>query len=396
MDTNEAKAAARLRVERAHEALIGLSHWIHANPELGYEERMAAGWVADWLEKAGFAVTRGCGGMETAVLGTYGRGPLNVALLVEYDALPQVGHACGHNVIAASSVGAGVALAAVADQIGLRVTVIGTPAEEGGAGKQLLLDAGAFDGVHAALMIHPGPADQLLPEVLAAQSIDVTYTGLPSHAGAFPERGVNAADAMVVAQVAIGLLRQALLPTDRVHGIVTVGGEAPNIIPARTEGRFMIRAASLARMDELRQKVMRCFEAGATASGASMGVEAHTVYADMIHDTDLTLLYAANAEALGRSFVDMGAPADPSTLLMTRFSTDMGNVSHAVPSIHPIIGIDSAPAVNHQPEFTAAAASPAADQAILDGAIALAWTAIDAALDDEVRGRLLAAILQAV
>lgn len=389
MNTNEAKAAARQRVERAHEALIGLSHWIHANPELGYEERLAAVWVAEWLEKAGFEVTRGAGGLETAVIGTYGPGPLNIALLVEYDALPQVGHACGHNVIAASSVGAGVALAAVADEIGLRVTVIGTPAEEGGAGKQLLLDAGAFDGVHAALMIHPGPSDQLLPEVLAAQSIDVTYTGLPSHAGAFPERGVNAADAMVVAQVAIGLLRQALLPTDRVHGIVTVGGEAPNIIPARTEGRFMIRAASVARMDELRQKVMRCFEAGATASGASVSVDEHTVYADMIHDPDLTRLYAANAEALGRSFVDMGAPVDPSTLLMTRFSTDMGNVSYAVPSIHPIIGIDSAPAVNHQPEFTAAAASPAADQAILDGAIALAWTAIDAATDDQVRARLI-------
>ena len=389
MDTNEAKAAARQRVERAHEALIGLSHWIHANPELAYEERMAAGWVAEWLEKAGFAVTRGAGGLETAVIGTYGPGPLNVALLVEYDALPQVGHACGHNVIAASSVGAGVALAAVADQIGLRVTVIGTPAEEGGAGKQLLLDAGAFEGVHAALMIHPGPSDQLLPEVLAAQSLDVTYSGLPSHAGAFPERGVNAADAMVVAQVAIGLLRQALLPTDRVHGIVTVGGEAPNIIPARTEGRFMIRAASVARMDELREKVMRCFEAGATASGASLSVDPHVVYADMVHDPDLTRLYAANAEALGRVFVDMGAPADPSTLLMTRFSTDMGNVSYAVPSIHPIIGIDSAPAVNHQPEFTAAAASPAADQAILDGAIALAWTAIDAAADDAVRARLL-------
>jgi len=389
MDTNEAKAAARQRVERAHEALIGLSHWIHANPELGYEERMAAGWVAEWLEKAGFAVTRGCGGMETAVIGTFGPGPLNVALLVEYDALPQVGHACGHNVIAASSVGAGVALAAVADQLGMRVTVIGTPAEEGGAGKQLLLDAGAFEGVHAALMIHPGPSDQLLPEVLAAQSIDVTYTGLPSHAGAFPERGINAADAMVVAQVAIGLLRQALLASDRVHGIVAVGGEAPNIIPARTEGRWMIRAASVARLDELRAKVLRCFEAGATASGASMNVQAHTVYADMIHDADLTRLYAANAEALGRTFVDMGAPADPSTLLMTRFSTDMGNVSYALPSIHPIIGINSAPAVNHQPEFTAAAASPAADQAILDGAIALAWTAIDAATDDQVRARLL-------
>jgi amidohydrolase len=392
MKTTQTKKLARERVERAHEALIGLSHWIHANPELGYEEFRACGWVADWLEKAGFEVEVGVGGLETAVMGVLGPGPLNVALLVEYDALPEVGHACGHNVIAASSVGAAVALAAVADKIGLRVTVLGTPAEEGGAGKQLLLDAGAFEGVHFSLMIHPGPNDQLLPEVLAAQSIDVTYTGVPSHAGAFPERGVNAADALVLAQVAIGLLRQSILPTDRVHGIVSVGGEAPNIIPARTEGRWMIRAASVARLDELREKVLRCFEAGALASGASLEVNAHTVYADMVHDQDLTRLYRANAEALGRTFIDVdGQEPPPGTLLMTRFSTDMGNVSYAVPGIHPIIGIDSAPAVNHQPEFTAAAATPAADQAILDGAIALAWTAIDAATDEEIRARLLEA-----
>jgi len=390
MDTTAAKNAARERVEGALDSLIGLSHAIHADPELGYEEHRASGSVAALLEQVGFAVTRGVGGMETALIGTYGPGPLNVALLVEYDALPEVGHACGHNVIAASSLGAGLGLAAVAEQLGIRVTVMGTPAEEGGAGKQLLLDAGAFAGVHCALMVHPGPNDQLLPDVLAAQSIDVTYTGLPSHAGAFPERGINAADALVVAQVAIGLLRQALLPTDRVHGIVSVGGEAPNIIPARTEGRWMIRAASVARLDELRGKVLRCFEAGTLASGASLAVKEHTVYADMIHDPDLTRSYRANALALGRTFIDdVGAPVDPSQLMMTRFSTDMGNVSYAVPSIHPIIGIDSAPAVNHQPEFTAAAATPAADKAVLDGAIALAWTAIDAATDHNLRNRLL-------
>jgi amidohydrolase len=391
MEPSEAKRIAREQADRAHEALVGLSHWIHANPELGYAEHMAAGWVAEWLEKAGFETTRGVGGLETAVLGTYGPGPLNVAYLIEYDALPEVGHACGHNVIAAASVGAAVALAPVAEQLGLRVTAIGTPAEEGGAGKQLLMDAGVFEGVHAALMIHPGPNDQLLPEVLAAQSLDIAYDGVPSHAGAFPERGVNAADAMVVAQVALGLLRQSLLPTDRVHGIVTVGGEAMNIIPARTEARWMIRAATVARMDEVREKVLRCFEAGALASGAALSVNQHVVYADMIHDADLTRLYRANVEALGRTFIDTGGPIPADALLMTRFSTDMGNVSYAMPSIHPIIGIDSAPAVNHQPEFTAAAATPAADKAILDGAIALAWTAIDAANDDEVRNRLLGA-----
>jgi metal-dependent amidase/aminoacylase/carboxypeptidase family protein len=269
---------------------------------------------------------------------------------------------------------------------------MGTPAEEGGAGKQLLLDAGAFEGVHFSLMNHPGPNDQLLPEVLAAQSLDIAYTGRTAHAGAFPERGINAADAMVVAQVALGLLRQSLLPTDRVHGIVSVGGEAPNIIPARTEARWMIRAATVARLNEVRAKVRRCFEAGALASGAALDIVEHTVYADMIHDADLVAFYRSALESMGHIFLDGGGPIDPDALQMTRFSTDMGNVSYAVPSIHPVIGIDSAPATNHQPEFTAATVTPAADQAIFDGAYALACTAIDAATDDAVRARFLAAV----
>jgi amidohydrolase len=387
MDARDPRETARQRVGRAHEALVGLSHWIHANPELGYQETLAAGWVAEWAEKAGFAVARGAGGLATAVVGTIGPGPLNVALLAEYDALPEVGHACGHNVIAASSIGAAIALAAVADELGLRVSLIGTPAEEGGAGKVELIKAGVFDGVHCALMVHPGPSDVLAPEVLAAQSLDVAYTGRSAHAGAFPERGINAGDALVVAQVAIALLRQALLPTDRVHGIVSVGGEAANIIPARTEAKYMVRAATVARLDEVRARVRSCFEAGAVASGATLEISEHAIYADMRYDADLNELYRANAAALGRSFAD---PGDQTVPLLTRFSTDMGNVSYVVPAIHPIIGIDSAPAVNHQPEFAAATIMPAADQAIFDGALALAWTVIDAARDERIRDRLLA------
>jgi len=383
------KQVARARIEGAHQALIGLSRRIQANPELGFEETLAAGWTAEWLEEAGFKVERGVGGLDTAVRGTYGPGPLNVALLVEYDALPEVGHACGHNIIAASSIGAGIALAPVADQLGLRVTVLGTPAEEGGGGKIMLIDAGAFADVHCALMIHPGPSDLLLPEVLAAETFEVTYAGKPAHAGSFPERGINAADAMVVAQVAIGLLRQGLLPTDRVHGIVTSGGEASNIIPARTTADYMVRAATVARLEELRLKVGNCFEAGAVASGARLQMERRPIYADMRHDLDLAELYRANLEALGRSF-EPATNAAGDRIEMNRFSTDMGNVSYVVPAIHPILGIDSAPAVNHQPAFTEATITPAADQAIYDGAVALAWTAIDAARDAELRARLLA------
>jgi amidohydrolase len=381
VDVTSQKQSARERIEGVLASLVELSHYIHDNPELGYQEELASGWLCDWLESAGFEVERGVGGLATAFRATFGNGPLNVAFIAEYDALPEVGHACGHNIIATAALGAAAGLAAVADQVGVTVSVIGTPAEEGGAGKIELIAAGVFAGVHAALMIHPGPADVLEPEVLAAQSYDIVYTGVPSHAGAAPERGVNAADALVVAQVALGLLRQSLLPTDRVHGIVKVGGEAMNIIPARTEATWMVRAATVERLEEVRARVKKCFEAGALASGAELSIKDHPVYADMRHDHDLVALYKANAEALGRKF--------GGTTTFTRFSTDQGNVSYVVPAIHPIIDIDCAPAVNHQPEFTAATVTPAGDRAVLDGALALAWTAIDAARNRQVRDALL-------
>lgn len=374
------KQIAREKIAATHPVLVELSHLLYANPELNYAEVKAAGWLTDWLESAGFAVERGIADLPTAFRATFGTGPLKVAFIAEYDALPDVGHACGHNIIATSSLGAAVGLAAVADEAGVTVSVIGTPAEEGGGGKIVMVEKGVFNDVDCALMIHPGPADVLEPEVLAAQSIDAIYTGVPSHAGAAPEKGVNAADAMVVAQVALGLLRQSLLPTDRVHGIVTSGGEAVNIIPARTTAHWMVRASTAARLDELRAKVLRCFEAGAVATGATLEIKEYPVYADMRHDADLVALYRANAEALGRTF--------GGTTTFTRFSTDQGNVSYVTPSIHPILDIGCGAAVNHQPEFAAATIAPAGDKAILDGALALAWTAIDASMDQLLRDRL--------
>ena len=384
MPDNDPKKIARERAERAHSALIELSHWIHDHPELGDQETLASGVVADWLDKAGFAVEKNVGGLPTAVRGTFGSGPLHVALLAEYDALPEVGHACGHNVIAATAMGAGVALAGVADQVGLTVTVLGTPAEEGGGGKIRLLDAGAFEGVHFALMIHPGPSDLLEPAVLAAEQLQVIYHGKNAHAAAFPERGINAGDALTIAQVAIGLLRQRLKPTDRVHGIVTRGGEAPNVIPERTEASLMFRGANQEDMEELREQVLMCLQAGATATGARLEVHSQPAYREMRHDIQLADLYQLHAESLGRSFSRDGK------LVFTNFSSDIGNVSLVIPSIHPILGIDSGQAVNHQAEFAAATITPAADRAILDGSIALAWTAIDAATRPELRGRLVA------
>lgn len=380
------KAGSRERIERAREQLLDLSHRIHAEPELGMEEERACAWLSDALAGAGFAVERGVGGLDTAFSARSGPGPFRVVLCAEYDALPGIGHACGHNIIAAMSVGAGLGLAAVADDIGVEVTVLGTPAEEGGGGKIILLEQGAFDGAHAAMMVHPSPFDVVEMPIIAVDQLNVRYFGKEAHASAFPELGVNAADAMVVAQTAIGLLRQHLRSTDRVHGIVTKGGDAPNVVPARTEGTWLVRAHDLGELEDVEAKVMRCFEAGALATGAKLEVTPeHPPYAEMHHDSALASLYRANAEALGRKFLDFG------NIERTAGSTDMGNVSLAVPSIHPSIGIDSLPAVNHQPEFTAQCATPVADKAVMDGAIAMAWTVIDAAADDQLRTRLMEA-----
>ncbi|HYJ73636.1 MAG TPA: M20 family metallopeptidase [Actinomycetota bacterium] len=379
----DAKEVARERVTQARDELVALSHRIHANPELGFEEEQACAWLCELLEGAGLQVERGVGDLPTAFAARAGSGPLHMVVCAEYDALPAVGHACGHNVIAAMAAGAGMALARVADDAGLRVTVLGTPAEEGGGGKILLLKRGAFDGAHAAMMVHPSPYEQPEMPIIAVNHLKVAYTGKEAHASAYPFLGVNAADALVVAQTAIGLLRQHLRPSDRVHGIVTKGGDAANIIPAHTTADWMVRAADLEQLEEVRAKVARCFEAGALATGATLELsEDHDPYSEMRHDHELSALYQRNAEALGRTFIgrsDRGAG-----------STDMGNVSLALPSIHPTIGIDSLPAVNHQPEFTASCATPAADQAVVDGAVAMAWTAIDAAADQALRERLLA------
>jgi len=386
MATMTAKDGSTERVRGLERTLLDLSHRIHAHPELAFEEERAAGWLGDAADAAGLTVTRGVAGVPTALVAEAGSGPLTIAVCAEYDALPDIGHACGHNVIAASALGAAAALARVADDVGITVRLVGTPAEESGGGKIVLLERGVFDGVHLAMMVHPAPIDVERPPMIAISEFDVCYHGKSAHASAFPERGINAADALTIAQTAIGLLRQHIRPTDRIHGIVTRGGEAPNVVPALTSARYVARASTLAGLDEIKGKVLRCFEAGALATGATMTVEDHGApYAEVAHDADLASLYRRHAETLGRSFLDLGHLLDRSA-----GSTDMGNVSQVIPSIHPMIGIESLPAVNHQPEFTAACATPSADRAVLDGALALAWTAIDAAETPALRSRLLA------
>lgn len=384
------KEAAQQAIDAIRGSLEALSSRIHMNPELGYEEEQASTWLEEMLDAEGFSVEPGVCGLPTAFRATKGSGPLNVVVCAEYDALPGIGHACGHNVIAASAVGAGVGAGRVADDAGLTVTVMGTPAEEvlRSGGKIHLLDGGAFDGAHAAMMTHPAPWDVAIWPIVAASFFEVQYEGKAAHASGFPEYGINAADALTIAQTSIGLLRQHIRATDRVHGIVTKGGDAFNIVPAHTRADYAVRARNLDELNDVYDKVIRCFEAGALATGAKLQLlGGDRPFAHLEHDIEMAGIYQRNAQYLGRRFPGIG-DASPATPV----STDMGNVSLVLPSIHPAIGIDSLPAVNHQPEFAAASATAAANQAIYDGAVAMAWTMIDMASNDAVRSRLMSGI----
>ncbi|KKF01477.1 M20 family peptidase [Mycolicibacterium obuense] len=376
--------AIRSGVDRVRDRILALSHDLHAHPEIAWEEVRSCARVAGELSDAGFAVEERFTGLETAFLATCGTGPLHLAVCAEYDALPGMGHACGHNVISAISTGAALALSPWVDDLGITLSVFGTPAEEGGGGKIEILDRGGFAGVHAAAMVHPGPVDVARAEPYAVSHSHIQYDGKSAHAAAYPDRGINAADAFTIAQVAIGLLRQQFPNDVRVHGVMTNGGEAPNAIPQRTEGRWYVRAGTLAQLGELEDRVTRCFEAGAHATGCELTITPESKpYAEFRTDEALLERYVRRAGELGRRF---SAGSDS---LMNRASTDMGNVSQRISAIHPYIGIDSLPAVNHQPEFAAAAASPAADRAAVDGALALALTLLDAASDSGTRQRLL-------
>src|SRR5271155_2657480 len=260
-------------VRRRSTDLVELSHAIHAEPELAFAEHRSCAKAQTLVAERGFEITAAAGGLDTAFRADFGSGPLTVGICAEYDALPGIGHACGHNIIAATAVGAGLALAAVADDLGLTVRVLGTPAEEGGGGKVLMLERGAFAGVHAAMMVHPWPTERLTGTCLAVAHYDVSYNGREAHASAAPWEGVNAQDALTVAQVAIALLRQQLPPGDQVHGVVRQSSGAANVIPAAITARYMVRSRTAEGLASLRPRIDACFEAGAPATGGSLRYE---------------------------------------------------------------------------------------------------------------------------
>jgi len=370
------------RAEQAFAAvepeLLEISHWLYEHPEPAFQEYESSARLAEFLSGKGFSVEYPAYGLDTAFAARAGSSGPEVVICAEYDALPGVGHACGHNIIATAAAGAGAALAAMAEELGIRVTVLGTPAEEKYSGKVDLINAGAFEGAAASMMIHPSDDDTVDPNVLAVHHLIVEFRGKDAHAASSPWEGLNALDAFIQAYVNTATLRQAMYPTDKLHCIITHGGDAPNIIPSYTRSEWYVRAATSARLDELMTRVQACFDAAASATGCTVEVSnsGHPMI-DLISNPVLTDLYQANTTALGRP-MQRGADRDPSKA----GSTDMGNVSHVVPAIHPMLDIHPDGAVNHQPEFAAHTITADGDRAVRDGALAMAWTIIDLAEGD--------------
>jgi amidohydrolase len=362
-------------VEENRSAILELSHRIHANPEPAFEEKRASAWVADAIRAHGYEVEYPVGSLATAVRGRLrgegggrgGRGP-RVAVLAEYDALPGLGHGCGHNTMAASGVGAAIALAAVRDSFAGEVVFLGTPAEERGSGKQIMIDDGLFEGIDAALLYHPCDRTHVEIAPLASEDVTVTYTGLQAHAASDPWKGRNALDALVLLFTSVGLWRQQLRPDARVHGIVTEGGTAANIIPERAAAWFMIRSADGDYYDEMKRRFTSLAEAAALATDTSVDVVFSGGATTMKHNRTLADRWLANQAAYGMRDEGM----DP-----TSGSTDMANVSWVCPAIHPELAIVDTPTAGHSTAFRDAAAMPRADETTLLAATLVAQTAYD-------------------
>ncbi|MFV2089391.1 MAG: M20 family metallopeptidase [Pseudomonadales bacterium] len=382
--TGDMASAINDRIDSLSGTLLSVSHEIHANPELAFQEHHAAALLCDTLEAQGLTPARGIFTLETAfeaTLPTQGDGP-TVAILAEYDALPGIGHSCGHNLIATAALGATLGLQAIADQLPGQVRLLGTPAEEKGGGKELMARAGAFDGVDAAMMIHPAGVNLSTMPCICVAEVEVIYHGRSAHASAMPHKGVNALDGLLLAYQAISNLRQHIRDEERIHGIVTEGGLAPNIVPDRAVGNFYVRAASEKALAALKPRVQACFEAGATGSGAEVEVKwANVDYLDLNTNWPLAARFQSHGESLGREFLSLKG-------LGGAGSTDMGNVSYLVPAIHPMLASAPANVVIHNPEFAKWAGSEMGDAAALDGAKALALTTaeflLDRALQQEV------------
>ncbi len=376
------KQAISREMDDLRPRLIEISHTVHANPEILFEEHKAAALLTGELEREGFTVERGVAGLETAFVATYGSGKPRVAFLAEYDALPGIGHACGHNLIAVWALGAGIAVKRAMPDLKGTVQVIGTPAEEGGGGKVIMADAGVFRGLDAAIMMHAQNGTYLQQGSLAVANYQVEFFGKAAHASAFPHEGISALDALLQVFFSVNAMRQMLKSDARVHGNITHGGDAPNIIPDYAAGRFLLRSSDQNYVEELEKRFLNIVEGAALATGARSKATRLISYKSLSSNPVLTEALRVNGETLGIRYETPPGHVG---------SSDIGDVSQVVPTIQPYMGIADKGIVIHSPEFREAAISARADDAAITGATLLAWTGADVLLRPDLREQVRAA-----
>ena len=370
-DLTALKQSVKDSVASQATALTKIALDIHDNPELGFHEKQAAAWLTNHLKQNGFTIEMGIADLPTAWKATYGSGKPVIAFVGEYDALPEVGHACGHNLIATASVGAAVASRILADKFGGTIEMIGTPAEELYGGKIPMVKKGIFNGLDAAMMVHPGSESTAITRALAVVTLYVEYFGQEAHAAAHPDQGVNALDAMIIGYNGVAALRQHIPSSARIHGVITDGGKAANVVPGHTAGNFLVRAMDIKYLEELKEKVLNCFRAGALATGAELSYhwDEHA-YEPLKANVTLAELFAANIRHLGRDI-----ELDDTSHAFG--STDMGNVSQVAPSLHGFLAIAPRGISGHTREFATYAGSEEGFKGMLDAAAGLAMTAAD-------------------
>ncbi|MCX6536932.1 MAG: M20 family metallopeptidase [Actinobacteria bacterium] len=364
--------------------LISISHEIHAHPELNFEEKFAHDILTQYIADSKLKVNRGAFELDTAfdVSVRGGNGP-TVAVICEYDALPGIGHACGHNIIATAGLGAGVALSAVAELCGGNLRLMGTPAEEGGGGKVEMARKGAFKNIDAAMMIHPSDRDLARMNAIAIQQLFVRFAGLAAHAAVSPDKGKNALDAAVLGYMNVAAMRQHIRPTERVHGIFTKAGEKPNIVPREAEMDWYVRSDTIESLQPLKARIAKCLEAGAMAADCTISFDwQKNTYADLVDNLPLLTSYVQNSAQMGRDLTTDFLPGTGGG------STDMGNLSYLVPSIHPMLQVAPHGVSLHSAQFAEFTASKDADKAILDGAKIMAMTAIDMWLSETLNSEV--------
>ena len=372
------------QLEELSSDLIALSHSVHARPELGFNEYHAASAVAETVSRQGISIDVGVYGLETAFRAVVGEGSPRVAILAEYDALPGIGHGCGHNVICAAGVGGFLAAAPFVNSIGGSIELIGTPAEEGGSGKEIIARAGGFNDVDCAMMVHPAGSASAANTYLGLRQVEVSFHGLGAHASAVPYMGRNALDACVSAYTMIAQLRQHMLPEDRIHGIITDGGKKPNIVPEHASAMYFVRSAEVDTLIELTDRIDAIFQGAAGGTGT---------IAEPRWDVNPLVLPVRNNMVLANRFAMAQSTRGKPTPLRSPVpsgSTDMGNVSVRVPSIHPKVAIAPRSVPVHTAEFASHAGGPGGDAGVLDGAYGLAMAALDFLADDGLRNDVVA------